>query len=161
MLSLARHEEYELALTKVAKALVRYGRGLIIIVESIIIAAISVLIVLTTYYLSRDILASYLAGSAAELQLIMNDIFLLIVYVELVRSILVAYRRPEMYLVSIAEVGFVITVREVLAAVISKTTMDLLLASLASISFAVVLWIFYRKVLPHRGKAQQIKASQQ
>ena len=87
----------------------------------------------------------------------MNDIFLLIVYVELVRSILVACRRPEMYLVSIAEVGFVITVREALAAVISKTTMDLLLASLASIAFTTVLWIFYRKVLPHRGKVQQVK----
>ena len=158
---LNRYDDYEQKLSRVARVLVRYGRFLIITVEAIIIAAISVLIVLTTYYLSRDIIISYLAGSAAELQLIMNDIFLLIVYVELVRSILVAYRRPEMYLVSIAEVGFVITVREVLAAVISKTTTDVLLASLASIAFAVVLWVFYRKVLPHRGKTQQTKQEAQ
>ena len=151
---LARYNDYEYKLTRVAKALVKYGRFLIITVEAVIIAAISVLIVLTTYYLSRDIMISYLAGSAAELQLIMNDIFLLIVYVELVRSILVAYRKPEMYLVSIAEVGFVITVREVLASVISKTTTDVLLASLASITFAAVLWIFYRKVIPHRRKTE-------
>ncbi|MCD6278178.1 MAG: hypothetical protein J7J11_00685 [Desulfurococcales archaeon] len=157
---LVRYNDYEHKLTRVAKALVRYGRFLIITVEAVIIAAISVLIVLTTYYLSRDIMISYLAGSAAELQLIMNDIFLLIVYVELVRSILVAYRRPEMYLVSIAEVGFVITVREVLAAVISKTTIDVLLASLASIAFAVVLWVFYKNVLPHRGRTQQGKQEQ-
>jgi len=145
---------YEETLSRVARVLVKYGRFLIITVEAIIIAAITVLIALTTYFLSRDVLASYVAGSSAELQLIMNDVFLLIVYVELVRSILVAYRKPEMYLVSIAEVGFVITVREVLASVISKTTTDVLLASLTSVAFAAVLWIFYRKVIPHRRKTE-------
>jgi len=157
---LVKRDDYELRLSRIARALVKYGRFLIVTVEAIIIAAISVLIVLTTYFLARDIVSSYIVGSAAELQLIMNDIFLLIVYVELVRSILVAYRKPEMYLVSIAEVGFVITVREVLAAVISKTTTDVLLASLASIAFAVVLWIFYRKVLPHRGGAEHPPSQQ-
>ncbi|HDD26380.1 MAG TPA: hypothetical protein ENF75_04745 [Acidilobales archaeon] len=140
---------------KVIKGLVRYGRTLVLIVEAIIIASVSALIALTTYYLARDMMVAYRAGSVAELQLIMNDIFLLIVYVELVRSIIVAYRRPEMYLVSIAEVGFVITVREVLASVIAKTTLDLVLASIASAVFAVVLWILYRKVLPHRRESKK------
>ena len=133
-----------------AKGLVKYGKLLVLTVEAIIIASVSVLIGLTTYFLCRDIMKAYLLGSTAELQLIMNDIFLLIVYVELVRSIVVAYRRPEMYLVSIAEVGFVITVREVLASVLSKTTTDVLLSSAASVAFAIVLWILYKKVLPHR-----------
>ncbi len=130
------------------KYLVRYGRALVLAVETVIIASLSVLIALTTYFLARDIMRAYSIGSVAELQLIMNDIFLLIVYVELVRSIIAAYRRPEMYLVSIAEVGFVITVREVLASVLSKTTQDVLLSSLASIVFALILWVLYRKVLP-------------
>jgi len=130
------------------KYLVRYGRGLVLAVETVIIASLSVLIALTTFFLARDIMRAYSVGSTAELQLIMNDIFLLIVYVELIRSIIAAYRRPEMYLVSIAEVGFVITVREVLASVLSKTTQDVLFSSLASIAFALILWILYRKVLP-------------
>jgi len=134
----------------VARGLVKYGRLLVLTVEAVIIASVTVLIGLTTYFLCRDIMKAYLLGSTAELQLIMNDIFLLIVYVELVRSIVVAYRRPEMYLVSIAEVGFVITVREVLASVLSKTTTDVLLSSVASVAFAIVLWILYKKVLPHR-----------
>ncbi len=134
----------------VARGLVKYGRLLVLTVEAVIIASVTVLIGLTTYFLCRDIMKAYLLGSTAELQLIMNDIFLLIVYVELVRSIVVAYRRPEMYLVSIAEVGFVITVREVLASVLSKTTTDVLLSSVASVAFAIVLWILYQKVLPHR-----------
>ncbi len=137
-----------------AKGLVKYGRLLVLTVEAVIIASVSVLIGLTTYFLCRDIMKAYLLGSTAELQLIMNDIFLLIVYVELVRSIVVAYRRPEMYLVSIAEVGFVITVREVLASVLSKTTTDVLLSSAASVAFAIVLWILYKKVLPHRKPHQ-------
>ena len=36
----------------------RHGRALIIIVEAVVIATISILIVLATYYLGRDILAS-------------------------------------------------------------------------------------------------------
>ncbi len=141
------------------KYLVRYGRALVLAVETVIIASLSVLIALTTYFLARDIMRAYSIGSVAELQLIMNDIFLLIVYVELIRSIIAAYRRPEMYLVSIAEVGFVITVREVLASVLSKTTQDVLLSSLASIAFALILWVLYRKVLPlkreHKGRRER------
>ncbi|OYT51841.1 MAG: hypothetical protein B6U73_01085 [Desulfurococcales archaeon ex4484_204] len=131
---------------------------MVVAVELIIVVSVTALIVLTTYYLARDIRAACVFGSTAELQLIMNDIFLLIVYAELIRSILVAYRRPEMYLVGIAEVGFVITVREVLASVISRTTMDLALASASSLILAIVLWILYKKVLPHkRGSKESVK----
>ena len=45
---------------------------------------------------------------------------------------------------------------EVLASVISKTTTDLQLASLVSMTFAIVLWIFYRNVLPHRRTEQAL-----
>jgi len=152
------HIERDIVGNKIIKVLVRFGRYLILAVEVVIVISVTALIILTTYYLSRDIAAmAFKTGSTAELQLIMNDIFFLIVYAELVRSIVVAYRRPEMYLVSIAEVGFVISVREVLASVIGKTTIDLILASGASAVLAVVLWILYKKVLPHRGISKHIK----
>jgi len=150
------HPERGVVEEAIVKGLVKYGRYLIIIVEAVIIASVSALIALTTYYLVRDIMiVAKGAATIVELQLIMNDIFLLIVYVELVRSIVVAYRRPEMYLVSIAEVGFVISVREILASVVAKTTFDLLLASVSSAVLALVLWILYKKVLPHKRPARK------
>ncbi len=103
-----------------AKGLVRFGRVLVLTIEAIIIVSVSVLIGLTTHFLCRDIVKVYVLGSTAELQLIMNDIFLLIVYVELVRSIVVAYRRLEMCLISIAEVSFITTVKDVLTSVLSE-----------------------------------------
>ena len=150
------HPERGVVEEAIVKGLVKYGRYLIIIVEAVIIASVSALIALTTYYLVRDIMiVAKGAATIVELQLIMNDIFLLIVYVELVRSIVVAYRRPEMYLVSIAEVGFVISVREILASVVAKTTFDLLMASVSSAVLALVLWILYKKVLPHKRRTKK------
>ena len=153
------HSERGVIEEAIVKGLVKYGRYLIIIVEAVIIASVSALIALTTYYLVRDIMiVAKGAATIVELQLIMNDIFLLIVYVELVRSIVVAYRRPEMYLVSIAEVGFVISVREILASVVAKTTFDLLMASVSSAVLALVLWILYKKVLPHKRPTKKPEA---
>jgi len=153
------HSERGVIEEAIIKGLVKYGRYLIIIVEAVIIASVSALIALTTYYLVRDIMiVAKGAATIVELQLIMNDIFLLIVYVELVRSIVVAYRRPEMYLVSIAEVGFVISVREILASVVAKTTFDLLMASVSSAVLALVLWILYKKVLPHKRPTKKPEA---
>jgi len=153
------HPERGVVEEAIVKGLVKYGRYLIIIVEAVIIASVSALIALTTYYLVRDIMiVAKGAATIVELQLIMNDIFLLIVYVELVRSIVVAYRRPEMYLVSIAEVGFVISVREILASVVAKTTFDLLMASVSSAVLALVLWILYKKVLPHKRPTKKSEA---
>jgi len=153
------HPERGIIEEAIVKGLVKYGRYLIIIVEAVIIASVSALIALTTYYLVRDIMiVAKGAATIVELQLIMNDIFLLIVYVELVRSIVVAYRRPEMYLVSIAEVGFVISVREILASVVAKTTFDLLMASVSSAVLALVLWILYKKVLPHKRPTKKPEA---
>ena len=153
------HSERGVIEEAIVKGLVKYGKYLIIIVEAVIIASVSALIALTTYYLVRDIMiVAKGAATIVELQLIMNDIFLLIVYVELVRSIVVAYRRPEMYLVSIAEVGFVISVREILASVVAKTTFDLLMASVSSAVLALVLWILYKKVLPHKRPTKKPEA---
>jgi len=153
------HSERGVIEEAIVKGLVKYGKYLIIIVETVIIASVSALIALTTYYLVRDIMiVAKGAATIVELQLIMNDIFLLIVYVELVRSIVVAYRRPEMYLVSIAEVGFVISVREILASVVAKTTFDLLMASVSSAVLALVLWILYKKVLPHKRPTKKPEA---
>jgi len=112
----------------------------------------TILIIFTSIIIVRDLSSiwSIEQATAAELQITINDIFLLIVFAEIIRSVIVGRRRPEMYLVGIAEVGFVIAIREVIAAVVLGTKTDLLLAAIASLILAAVLLIIYRYILPHR-----------
>lgn len=139
-------------LSRIVHYLVEYGRILILIVDYIIIAVMSILISFTSIIIVRDLsnVWSIEEATAAELQITINDVFLLIVFAEIIRSVIVGRRRPEMYLVGIAEVGFVIAIREVIAAVVLGTKTDLLLAAVASLILAVVLLITYRYILPHR-----------
>lgn len=139
-------------LSRIVHYLVEYGRILILIVDHIIIAVMSILILFTSIIIIRDLsnVWSIEQATAAELQITINDVFLLIVFAEIIRSVIVGRRRPEMYLVGIAEVGFVIAIREVIAAVVLGTKTDLILAAIASLILAVVLLITYRYILPHR-----------
>lgn len=139
-------------LSRIVHYLVEYGRILILIVDHIIIAVMSILILFTSIIIVRDLsnVWSIEQATAAELQITINDVFLLIVFAEIIRSVIVGRRRPEMYLVGIAEVGFVIAIREVIAAVVLGTKTDLILAAIASLILAVVLLITYRYILPHR-----------
>jgi len=135
----------------IAKLMISYGRVLVIIVEIIVVAFITVLIILSTYYTARDLMTAF-TGSSRSIPLLLNDIFLLIIYAELIRSIVVGYRMPEMYLVSIAEVGFIVIVREIIASVISANGITTAIVSSAALMFAVILWIFYGKVMPSKRR---------
>jgi len=141
-----------MSLSKFIHYLVEYGRTLILLVDLIIVAVMTILIVFTSIIIVRDLSSiwSIEQATAAELQITINDVFLLIVFAEIIRSVIVGRRKPEMYLVGIAEVGFVIAIREVIAAVVLGTKTDLLLAAVASLILAIVLLIIYRYILPHR-----------
>ncbi len=141
-------------LQRVIHYLVEYGRLIVIIVDIIIVAIMTVLILLTTLILLRDLLRVWSIEQATlfELQIIVNDVFMLIVFAEIIRSVIVGRRRPEMYLVGVAEVGFVITVREIIASIVIGTKEDLILSSTASLIMALVLLLIYKWILPHKGK---------
>ncbi len=141
-----------ISFTKVVHYIIEYGRRLILLVDIIIIVVMTILIFFTSIVIVRDLrsLWDIERASIAELQITINDVFLLIVFAEIIRSIIVGRRRPEMYLVGIAEVGFVIAIREVIASVVLGEKQDLLIASISSLILAVVLLLMYRYVLPHR-----------
>ncbi|MCD6300529.1 MAG: hypothetical protein J7L82_00480 [Staphylothermus sp.] len=132
--------------------LVEYGKLLILIVDIIIVAVMTLLIIFTTIIIVRDLshIWTYEEATIAELQITINDVFMLIIFAEIIRSVIVGRRRPEMYLVGIAEVGFVIAIREIIVSVVLGTKNDLILSSLASLIMAIVLMIIYKWILPHR-----------
>lgn len=133
--------------------LLRLGRGLMLFVDFAIIILIIVLVGFAIVIVGKDLLDIwYSIGTAGmeHLQIATNDVFFLIVFMEITRSVIVGRRKPEMYLVALAEVGFVVAIREIIAAVIIGSYTDLVLASAASLAMAVVLLIVYRHVLPHR-----------
>ncbi len=143
-----------MSLQRVIHYLVEYGRLIVIIVDIIIVAIMTALIILTTLILVRDLLNVWSIEQATlfELQIIVNDVFILIVFAEIIRSVIVGRRRPEMYLVGVAEVGFVITVREIIASIVIGTKQDLILSSTASLIMALVLLLIYKWILPHKEK---------
>ena len=147
-----------MSVKRIVHYFVEYGRLLILAVDIVIITVMTILIGLTTIIIVRDIISiwNYQSVSIGELQITVNDVFLLIVFAEIIRSIIVGRRQPEMYLVAIAEVGFVISIREVIASVVRGSKIDILLyASISSLILAIVLLLMYRYVLPHRGSIKR------
>ncbi len=146
---------------KLIHYMVEYGRMLILAVDIVIITVMTILICLTTVIIVRDIIGvwNYEAVSIGELQITVNDVFLLIVFAEIIRSIIVGRRQPEMYLVAIAEVGFVISIREVIASVVRGSKIDILYASVSSLILAIVLFLMYRYVLPQRGSLRKTSST--
>ena len=151
-----------MSIKKLIHYMVEYGRMLILAVDIVIITVMTILVCLTTVIIVRDIMGvwNYEAVSIGELQITVNDIFLLIVFAEIIRSIIVGRRQPEMYLVAIAEVGFVISIREVIASVVRGSKIDILYASISSLILAIVLLLMYRYILPHRGSLKRTGSTQ-
>ncbi len=150
-----------MSIKKLIHYMVEYGRMLILAVDIVIITVMTILVCLTTVIIVRDIMSvwNYEAVSIGELQITVNDVFLLIVFAEIIRSIIVGRRQPEMYLVAIAEVGFVISIREVIASVVRGSKIDILYASISSLILAIVLLLMYRYVLPHRGSLKRTSST--
>lgn len=133
-----------------AKYLYRLGESMILLIEFMVIVATAAMTLFAAYYLVRDLLNLTLGSSIQELQILINDVFMLIIFAEIMRSIIVSHRRPETYIVGIAEVGFVVTVREIFVSILTKTTFDLVLSSIAAVIIAVALWILRSKVIVSR-----------
>ncbi len=123
------------------KYIYKLGESAITLIEFVVIIATAVMSVFATYYIVRDLSSLSMESSLSELQVLVNDVFMLIIFAEIMRSIIISHRRPETYIVGIAEVGFVVTIREIFVSILTRTTFDLVLASLAAVIMAVALWI--------------------
>ncbi len=130
-----------ISLRFLTKYIYKLGETVITLIEFVVIVATAVMSIFATYYIVRDLSNLSMESSLSELQVLVNDVFMLIIFAEIMRSIIVSHRRPETYIVGIAEVGFVVTIREIFVSILTRTTFDLVLASLAAVIMAVALWI--------------------
>ncbi|RLG82678.1 MAG: hypothetical protein DRO18_08550 [Thermoprotei archaeon] len=116
-----------------------------LIVEILIIVFLVILIALTVYHTAGKVIeAVEYGGDTQRITYIIDDVLLLIVFTELLRSFVMAYRRRELYLVAVAEVAFIVIVREIIISVITKTPIDVLILSGASIMVVVTLLLIVR-----------------
>jgi len=76
-----------------------------------------------------------------------NDVFLVIIFTEILRSVLAARRRGEVaYILVLAEVGFVVVFREILRAAIMGTPIDVLLFVVALMVVSITIYVLKVKV---------------
>ncbi|MEM0014597.1 MAG: phosphate-starvation-inducible PsiE family protein [Zestosphaera sp.] len=128
------------------------------LVDVVILATLGIMIVITLYYLVRDLgqLVSY-TSTVNELKLIVDYILLLFIFSELLRSVLAV--RGEEYLLALMETAAVIAIREIYISVISKTTVDLFVSSVSLVAVILALWIVKTRVYVKRVREQRILAS--
>jgi len=139
-----------IGLRSLAKYLYKLGESMILLIEFMVIIATTAMTIYAAYYLVRDLSNLTLGSSIQELQILINDVFMLIIFAEIMRSIIVSHRRPETYIIGIAEVGFVVTIREIFVSILTKTTFDLMMSSIAALAMAIALWVLKSKVIASR-----------
>ncbi len=123
-------------------------RVLITVMDIVLVAVIGLLTVTTIYGIARDLIDLYLGVKGVEPTIILSNAFLLIVYTEIIRSMVIARRRPEMYLIGIAEAGFVLSVKEVITSIVVGALDKLVMPTISALALAIVLLILYKYVLP-------------
>ncbi|ACL10842.1 Putative uncharacterized protein [Desulfurococcus amylolyticus 1221n] len=126
----------------ISKSVYKLGRILIDVAEVIVIIFIGLLIILTVYITFKDILMELHGMTATTIQILVNDILMIIIYAEILRSILIIWEmRGEGFLSQLSDVAFIVAVREILVYAITGKSMDILLAvfSLLIVTLAIYL----------------------
>ncbi|WP_276813973.1 phosphate-starvation-inducible PsiE family protein [Desulfurococcus amylolyticus] len=126
----------------ISESVYKLGRILIDVAEVIVIIFIGLLIILTVYITFKDILMELHGMTAATIQILVNDILMIIIYAEILRSILIIWEmRGEGFLSQLSDVAFIVAVREILVYAITGKSMDILLAvfSLLIVTLAIYL----------------------
>lgn len=134
--------------------ILRFGKKLISIINSVIILMTSIILAFTLGIILRDVYFLAIGFNSLDFSIIQNmanEVVFLFVYVEIVRSAIIAKQRPEIYVVALAEVGFIVSIRDVVRSSIMGVEEDLLLSSLSVLLFAIVLLIMYKYVVPSRA----------
>ncbi len=131
----------------------RFGRRLINTINSLVIVLTSVILLVTLGLIAKD--TYYLVSNFNQLdftyiQSMANEVVFLFVYIEIIRSAIVAKKHPEMYIFALAEVGFIVTIRDVIRSSILQSEEGVFLASLSVLVFAVILLLMYKYIVPSR-----------
>jgi uncharacterized membrane protein (DUF373 family) len=131
----------------------RFGRKLVSIINSLIILLTSIVMLVTLGIIARDTYQLIYNFSKLEFTFIQNranEVVFLFVYIEIIKSAIIAKKHPEMYVLALAEVGFIITIRDVIRSSILGHEGGVLLASLSVLVFASILLLMYKYIVPSR-----------
>ncbi|WP_448577502.1 hypothetical protein [Thermosphaera sp.] len=129
----------------------RFGRRLINIINSLVIVLTSVILLVTLGLIAKDtyyLVSNFNRLDFTYIQSMANEVVFLFVYIEIIRSAIVAKKHPEMYIVALAEVGFIVTIRDVIRSSILQSEEGVFLASLSVLVFAVIILLMYKYIVP-------------
>jgi len=137
-----------LPLRRISRYILRISEWIVTSLEVIVIVATSILAGIAVLIFAQQLLSINLEKyTTEELTMLVNSVFLLIIFAEIIRCVAAAHGRAEAYVLAVAEAGFVIAIREIFVSALTHEYVNLLLASGASLVMAVALWIVKAKVL--------------
>ncbi len=136
------------ALRRLSKWIFRVSEWIVTVLELLVIASTTVLAGLAVFMLIQQFLSfDIYSYTSAELTMLVNSVFMLIIFAEIIRCVAAAHGRPEAYILAIGEAGFVIAVREIFIAALMHQYQNLVLSSGAALVMAVALWVIKSRVL--------------
>jgi len=134
-------------LAKLASSLFKLGEYLIDFIEVVTIILTSILVVSTIYVAVKDLVVVFPDFTLTSIQVVVNDVFTIIIYAEVLRSILVLRKGREVgFLIPLSEVGFIVVVKEILVSAITRGALEVLLSALSLLVIAVTIYIVRVKV---------------
>jgi uncharacterized membrane protein (DUF373 family) len=136
-------------MSEVSRVIDRFGGNIIFAVEVLVLVLVALLIIMASYASVRDlrgILTPYVTYSEI-IELIINDVFTLVVLAEIMRFIIALRASPGTRIIGLAEVGLIVSIREVILASVMKEYLGLLLSSVASIILALIIWLVKTKIV--------------
>ncbi|MCC6022783.1 MAG: hypothetical protein LM560_06735 [Desulfurococcaceae archaeon] len=136
-------------MSEVGRVIDRFGGNVILAVEVLVLVLVALLIIMASYVSVRDlrsVLTPYVTYSEI-IELIINDVFTLVVLAEIMRFIIALRASPGTRIIGLAEVGLIVSIREVILASVMKEYLGLLLSSVASIILALIIWLVKTKIV--------------
>jgi uncharacterized membrane protein (DUF373 family) len=136
-------------MSEVSRVIDRFGGNVILAVEVLVLVLVALLIIMASYASVRDlrsVLTPYVTYSEI-IELIVNDVFTLVVLAEIMRFIIALRASPGTRIIGLAEVGLIVSIREVILASVMKEYIGLLLSSVASIILALIIWLVKTKIV--------------
>jgi len=134
-------------LAKLASSLFKLGEYLIDFIEVVTIILTSILVVSTIYVAVKDLAVVFPDFTLVNIQVVVNDVFTIIIYAEVLRSILILRKGREVgFLIPLSEVGFIVVVKEILVSAITRGALEVLLSALSLLVIAVTIYVVRVKV---------------
>jgi len=134
---------------RVDRIISRVSSNVIFAVEVLVLLLVCLLIIVAGYTSVRDlrgVLTPYVTYTEIA-ELILNDVFMLIVLAEIMRFIIALRASPGTRVIGLAEVGLIVSIREVIIASLTKEYLGLLLASIASLILTLIIWVVKARIL--------------